>query len=129
MFFPTKEHAHGTLFYMQTVSLGGHNQKIATYNIQTHICIDIYIHMYITYMNMHIHSHKHIYNADKLVLDPFCGSASLLVSAAHFGAHTIGGDIDIRVGLLLRFVGVGVCVCVHIHIYIYIYIYIQLAEI
>ena len=33
----------------------------------------------------------------KLILDPFCGSASLLVSVAHFGAHTMGGDIDIRV--------------------------------
>jgi len=33
----------------------------------------------------------------KLILDPFCGSASLLVSCAHFGAMTMGGDIDIRV--------------------------------
>ena len=32
-----------------------------------------------------------------LVLDPFCGSASLLISAAHFGSYTMGGDIDIRV--------------------------------
>jgi hypothetical protein len=32
-----------------------------------------------------------------LVLDPFCGSASLLISAAHFGSYTLGGDIDIRV--------------------------------
>ncbi|KAJ1490434.1 hypothetical protein T484DRAFT_1777129 [Baffinella frigidus] len=33
----------------------------------------------------------------QLVLDPFCGSASLLISAAHWGAQTMGGDIDIRV--------------------------------
>ena len=32
-----------------------------------------------------------------LVLDNFCGSASLLVAAAHFGSHVIGGDIDARV--------------------------------
>lgn len=31
------------------------------------------------------------------MLDPFCGSASLLISAAHFGSYTLGGDIDIRV--------------------------------
>ena len=35
--------------------------------------------------------------AGTLVLDPFCGSASLLIAAAHFGSYTVGGDIDIRV--------------------------------
>ena len=35
--------------------------------------------------------------AGSLVLDPFCGSASLLIAAAHFGAYTLGSDIDIRV--------------------------------
>eukprot|EP00899_Mesostigma_viride_P017123 jgi/Mesvir1/25411/Mv01444-RA.1 len=32
-----------------------------------------------------------------LVYDPFCGTGSMLVAAAHFGAHTLGADIDIRV--------------------------------
>ncbi|KAL0481220.1 TRMT11 [Acrasis kona] len=32
-----------------------------------------------------------------LIMDPFAGTGSLLVSAAHFGAHVIGSDIDIRV--------------------------------
>lgn len=32
-----------------------------------------------------------------LVYDPFVGTGSILVAAAHFGAHTIGADIDIRV--------------------------------
>jgi tRNA G10 N-methylase Trm11 len=29
-----------------------------------------------------------------LVYDPFVGTGSLLVSASHFGAYTLGGDID-----------------------------------
>ncbi|XVF01752.1 hypothetical protein REPUB_Repub04eG0116200 [Reevesia pubescens] len=33
----------------------------------------------------------------KLVFDPFVGTGSILVSAAHFGAMTMGADIDIRV--------------------------------
>ncbi|XP_010546056.1 PREDICTED: tRNA (guanine(10)-N2)-methyltransferase homolog [Tarenaya hassleriana] len=33
----------------------------------------------------------------KLVYDPFVGTGSILVSAAHFGATTMGADIDIRV--------------------------------
>lgn len=32
-----------------------------------------------------------------LVIDPFVGTGSFLVTAAHYGALTIGGDIDIRV--------------------------------
>ena len=32
-----------------------------------------------------------------LVYDPFVGTGSILVAAAHFGAHTMGADIDIRV--------------------------------
>lgn len=32
-----------------------------------------------------------------VVWDPFCGTGSILVSAAHFGAMTMGTDIDIRV--------------------------------
>ncbi|XP_031744564.1 tRNA (guanine(10)-N2)-methyltransferase homolog isoform X5 [Cucumis sativus] len=33
----------------------------------------------------------------KLVFDPFVGTGSILVGAAHFGAMTMGADIDIRV--------------------------------
>eukprot|EP01126_Amoeba_proteus_P037160 TRINITY_DN3817_c0_g2_i2.p1 TRINITY_DN3817_c0_g2~~TRINITY_DN3817_c0_g2_i2.p1 ORF type:complete len:415 (+),score=98.59 TRINITY_DN3817_c0_g2_i2:523-1767(+) len=33
----------------------------------------------------------------KIVFDPFVGTGSFLVSCAHFGAYTLGGDIDIRV--------------------------------
>ncbi|KAL9235212.1 hypothetical protein vseg_009994 [Gypsophila vaccaria] len=33
----------------------------------------------------------------KLVFDPFVGTGSILVAAAHFGAMTMGADIDIRV--------------------------------
>ncbi|KAL1534303.1 tRNA (guanine(10)-N(2))-methyltransferase [Salvia divinorum] len=33
----------------------------------------------------------------KLVYDPFVGTGSILVGAAHFGAMTMGADIDIRV--------------------------------
>ena len=33
----------------------------------------------------------------KLVYDPFVGTGSILVSAAHFGAMTMGANIDIRV--------------------------------
>jgi hypothetical protein len=32
-----------------------------------------------------------------LVLDPFCGSASILLACAHFGADTVGVDLDARV--------------------------------
>ena len=32
-----------------------------------------------------------------VVWDPFCGTGSLLINAAHFGAFTMGSDIDIRV--------------------------------
>ncbi|XP_053993478.1 tRNA (guanine(10)-N2)-methyltransferase homolog isoform X3 [Hylaeus volcanicus] len=32
-----------------------------------------------------------------IVLDPFCGTGSLLLAASHFGALTLGGDIDSRV--------------------------------
>lgn len=31
-----------------------------------------------------------------LVIDPFVGSGSLLVAAAHFGAHVVGTDIDFK---------------------------------
>lgn len=33
----------------------------------------------------------------KLVYDPFVGTGSIIVAAAHFGAMTMGADIDIRV--------------------------------
>ncbi|XP_047951946.1 tRNA (guanine(10)-N2)-methyltransferase homolog [Salvia hispanica] len=33
----------------------------------------------------------------KLVYDPFVGTGSILIGAAHFGAMTMGADIDIRV--------------------------------
>ncbi|KAI3445693.1 hypothetical protein Pfo_002358 [Paulownia fortunei] len=33
----------------------------------------------------------------KLVYDPFVGTGSILIAAAHFGAMTMGADIDIRV--------------------------------
>ncbi|WCJ41973.1 hypothetical protein M5689_022807 [Euphorbia peplus] len=33
----------------------------------------------------------------KLIFDPFVGTGSILVAAAHFGAMTMGADIDIRV--------------------------------
>lgn len=33
----------------------------------------------------------------RVVLDPFVGTGSLLVAAAHFGAYCIGADIDFRV--------------------------------
>ena len=32
-----------------------------------------------------------------LVYDPFVGTGSILVAASHFGAVTVGADIDIRV--------------------------------
>ena len=32
-----------------------------------------------------------------VVWDPFCGTGSILIAAAHFGAMTLGSDIDIRV--------------------------------
>ena len=32
-----------------------------------------------------------------LVFDPFAGTGSILIAAAHLGAHTLGSDIDIRV--------------------------------
>eukprot|EP00124_Ichthyophonus_hoferi_P003605 Ihof_evm3s323 gene=Ihof_evmTU3s323 len=32
-----------------------------------------------------------------LVYDPFAGTGSIIISCAHFGAHTIGSDIDPRV--------------------------------
>ena len=33
----------------------------------------------------------------QLVFDPFAGTGSILIAAAHLGAHTLGTDIDIRV--------------------------------
>uniref|UniRef100_A0A6B2L2W8 tRNA (guanine(10)-N(2))-methyltransferase n=1 Tax=Arcella intermedia TaxID=1963864 RepID=A0A6B2L2W8_9EUKA len=35
--------------------------------------------------------------AGSLMVDPFVGTGSFLVACAHFGAVTVGGDIDIRV--------------------------------
>ncbi|XP_056159468.1 uncharacterized protein LOC115691419 isoform X2 [Syzygium oleosum] len=35
--------------------------------------------------------------SEKLVYDPFVGTGSILIAAAHFGAMTLGADIDIRV--------------------------------
>ena len=32
-----------------------------------------------------------------MVYDPFVGTGSILVAASHFGAVTVGADIDIRV--------------------------------
>ena len=31
------------------------------------------------------------------VYDPFVGTGSILVAASHYGAHTFGADIDIRI--------------------------------
>jgi len=52
----------------------------------------------------HIHSSITSYHHFKLqvrrgglVLDPFVGTGSILIPAAHLGAHTIGADIDARV--------------------------------
>lgn len=42
----------------------------------------------------------HVYfqvKKDDLVYDPFVGTGSILVAAAHLGACTIGADIDMRV--------------------------------
>jgi len=36
-------------------------------------------------------------DSSKIIYDPFTGTGSILVAAAHFGAKTIGSDIDIRV--------------------------------
>eukprot|EP00002_Diphylleia_rotans_P010500 TRINITY_DN2097_c0_g2_i2.p1 TRINITY_DN2097_c0_g2~~TRINITY_DN2097_c0_g2_i2.p1 ORF type:complete len:405 (+),score=82.60 TRINITY_DN2097_c0_g2_i2:114-1328(+) len=33
----------------------------------------------------------------RFIFDPFVGTGSILISCAEFGAHTIGGDIDIRI--------------------------------
>jgi tRNA (guanine10-N2)-methyltransferase len=35
--------------------------------------------------------------AGDFVFDPFVGSGSLAVAAAHFGAHIFGADLDARV--------------------------------
>ncbi|GBG83500.1 hypothetical protein CBR_g37214 [Chara braunii] len=35
--------------------------------------------------------------AGKLIYDPFVGTGSVLIAAAHYGAYTVGADIDIRV--------------------------------
>jgi tRNA (guanine10-N2)-methyltransferase len=35
--------------------------------------------------------------ANSYVLDPFVGTGSLLTSAAHWGAHVVGSDLDVRV--------------------------------
>ncbi len=32
-----------------------------------------------------------------LAYDPFVGTGSMLIAAAHRGAHTLGADIDMRV--------------------------------
>lgn len=46
--------------------------------------------------------------AGSFVLDPFVGTGSILVSAAHFGAITMGTDIDIRVsGRALRLLDIA----------------------
>ncbi len=37
-----------------------------------------------------------------LVWDPYCGTGSILLAAARFGAHVMGGDIDMRVLKLVR---------------------------
>ncbi|EFC48950.1 predicted protein [Naegleria gruberi] len=36
-------------------------------------------------------------NRKSLIYDPFVGTGSLIVSIAHYGAHVIGSDLDIRV--------------------------------
>lgn len=43
-------------------------------------------------------------NTGKLVIDPFTGTGSLLVTCCHFGCVAIGGDLDPRV---LRGIGKG----------------------
>lgn len=56
-----------------------------------------------SYLNrLHLTSPSHLRNQGKvrrgsLVMDPFVGTGSILVSAAHRGAVTLGMDIDIRV--------------------------------
>lgn len=46
----------------------------------------------------HAHAHPPTQVArGSLVLDPFVGTGSILVPAAHLGAHTLGADIDVRV--------------------------------
>lgn len=42
-------------------------------------------------------AHQALVKPGKLVYDPFVGTGSILVAAAHYGAFTMGADIDIRV--------------------------------
>ena len=42
-------------------------------------------------------SNQALVKSNSLVIDPFVGTGSLLVSAARFGAHVMGSDIDFRV--------------------------------
>lgn len=35
--------------------------------------------------------------AGNLVLDPFCGTCSILISATALGAYCVGGDLDIKI--------------------------------
>lgn len=42
-------------------------------------------------------AHQALVKPGKLVYDPFVGTGSILVAAAHYGALTMGADIDIRV--------------------------------
>ena len=34
---------------------------------------------------------------NQIIFDPFCGTGSLLVGAAYYGAHVMGADLDYNV--------------------------------
>ena len=48
-------------------------------------------------VNLHLGCYSWQVKPGHLVFDPFCGTASLLVSAAALGARTMGSDIDMLV--------------------------------
>lgn len=45
----------------------------------------------------HIMCNQALIKTNSLVIDPFVGTGSILIAAAHYGAHVFGSDIDIRV--------------------------------
>jgi tRNA (guanine10-N2)-methyltransferase len=41
-----------------------------------------------------IMANQALVKSDSLVLDPFVGTGSFLITCSHFGAYTLGSDID-----------------------------------
>lgn len=81
-------------YFGLAIGFGGMKDEISKYDLKTRLFIGP---TSLDHVLALIMSNLSYVDANSVVLDPFVGTASLLVAASHFKATCFGSDIDIRV--------------------------------